>query len=201
VKQTYFKLRFLLAAALRYAWRSLKNRIRVLTGRETHFDEHGLFLRQFVLHLTGLRAIRKITCTGLRGEGAASQALMIMNAINFARSFGLIYVHTPFTLIQHAERPMEEWVTAWETFFNLGAGEATCDNEGHKVVDFSHNFNDLDVCFGWRCRWDELANRFKALIPEFMRLWSPCISVAVMCPPMILIISRATKQFYELSRW
>jgi hypothetical protein len=64
---------------------------------------------------------------------------------------------------------MEEWVTAWETFFNLGAGEATCDNEGYKVVDFSHNFNDLDVCFGWRCRWDELADRFKALIPEFRR--------------------------------
>ena len=64
---------------------------------------------------------------------------------------------------------MEEWVTAWETLFNLGAGEATCDMERDEIVDFSHNFNDLDHCFGWRCRWDELAERFKALIPEFRR--------------------------------
>jgi hypothetical protein len=170
MKQRYLVLRLLLSAARRYAWCSLKNCIEVLKGRNTRTDENGRFLRQYVLHLTGLRVIRKITCTGLgKSEGAGSQALMIMNAINFARSFGLTYVHTPFRLIQHAERPMEEWVTAWETLFNLGAGEATCDKERDEIVDFSHHFNDLDHCFGWRCRWDELAERFKALIPEFRR--------------------------------
>ena len=168
-KKWYFVLRFLLAAAGSYLWRWLKNSIKVLIGRNTCFDENGLFLRQYVLHLTGLRPIRRITCTGLRSEGAGSQALMVMNAINFARSFGLIYLHTPFTLIQHAERPMEEWVAAWETLFNLGAGEAACEIERPAVVNFSHNFSDLDLCFGWRSRGDELADRFKALIPEFRR--------------------------------
>ena len=99
------------------------------------------FLWQYVSHLTGFQPIRKITCPGLRSEGAGSQALMIMNAINFARSFGLTYVHTPFTFIQHAQRPMEEWVTAWETLFNLGAGEAVCDSERHEAVNFCHNFD------------------------------------------------------------
>jgi hypothetical protein len=168
-EQWYLVLRFLVAAACSYAWRSLKNCIKVLLGRNTCFDENGLFLRQYVLHLTGLRPIRKITCTGLRSEGAGSQALMVMNAINFARSFGLIYLHTPFTLIQHAEQPMEAWVAAWETLFNLGAGETACDVERHEVVDFSYNFTDLDLCFGWRSRGDQLAQRFKALIPEFRR--------------------------------
>ena len=92
---------------------------------------------------------------------------MVMNAINFARSFGLTYVHSPFTLIRHAERPMEEWAGACEVLFNLGAGEAVCEVDRREVVNFSYNFTELDLCFGWRCRWDELADRFKALIPEF----------------------------------
>jgi len=89
VKQGCLVLRFLLTAAGSSAWRKLKNCIKFLIGREPTFDETGLFLRQYVLHLTRIRPIRKITCTGLRSEGAGSQALMTMNAINFARSFGL----------------------------------------------------------------------------------------------------------------
>jgi hypothetical protein len=165
----YPVLRFLFAAGRRCAWHWLKNCVKVLLGRETFFDESGLFLRQYVLHLSGLRTIRKITCTGLRGEGAGSQALMVMNAINFARSFGLTYVHSPFTIIQHAEWPMEKWVEAWEALFNLGAGEAVCDIHRLDAVNFSYNFNDLDRCFGWRSRSDELAHHFKAIIPEFRR--------------------------------
>ncbi len=162
-------LRFLVVTAVSSALRSLKNGVKVLIGDKTYFDEHGLFLRQYVLHLTGVRPIRKITCTGLRSEGAGSQALMVMNAINFARSVDFAYVHTPFSLIEHAERPMEEWAAAWETIFNLGAGEAVCDNDRHEAVNFSYNFTELDLCFGWRCRGDGLADRFKAMIPEFRR--------------------------------
>ncbi len=168
-KQSYLAVRFLVRATGSYAWRSLKNCIKILIGRNNDFDEDGLFLRQYVLHLTGRRPIRKITCTGLRSEGAGSQALMVMNAINFARSFGLTYLHTPFSRIQHAERPMEEWATAWETLFNLGAGEAVCGIERHEVVNFCYSFTDLDLCFGWRCRGDDLADRFKAILPEFRR--------------------------------
>jgi hypothetical protein len=82
---------------------------------------------------------------------------MVMNAINFARAFGLSYVHSPFTAIQHADRPMKEWVAAWEALFNLGAGEGVYDIRTRDAVNFSYNFNDLDRCFGWRSRGDELA--------------------------------------------
>jgi hypothetical protein len=92
-----------------------------------------------------------------------------MNTINFARSSGLAYAHTPFTLIQHAERPMAEWVAAWETVFNLGAGETARDPKKNDAVDSCYNFNDLELCFGWRDRRDELSRNFKALLPEFRR--------------------------------
>jgi hypothetical protein len=169
VKRRYRISKFLVSSIGRCAWRSLKNCIKVLMGRKPYFDERGLFLRQCVLHLTGLRPIRKITCTGLRGEGAGSQALMVMDAINFARFFGLTYVHTPFTHIEHADRPMQEWVKAWEVLFNLGAGEAVCDMATSEAVNFSHHFPDFDLIFEWCWRWDELADHFKALIPEFRR--------------------------------
>jgi len=169
VKKGLSKFRLLVAFGRRYVWKSLRNCVTVLFGRKTYLDEEALFFRQCVLHLIGLKPIRKITCLGLRGEGAGSQALMIMKAINFARSCGLTYVHTPFTRIEHAERPMKEWATSWETFFNLGAGEVVCDIPRHEVVNFSANFNNLERCFGWYWRRDELAHRFKTMVPEFRR--------------------------------
>ena len=169
VRRWYLVLRFLVAASGRCIWSSLKNCVKVLIGRNTYFDERGLFLRQYLLHLTGFRRICKITCTGLRREGAGSQSLMIMNAINFARSSGLTYLHSPFTIIHHAERPMEEWVAAWEALFNLGAGEVVCDTDRHDVVNFCYSFTDLNLCLGWRGREDELARNFKSMIPEFRR--------------------------------
>jgi hypothetical protein len=72
-------------------------------------------------------------------------------------------------MIQHAERPMQEWAAAWETVFNLGEGELACEADRRDVVNFSYNFAYLDLCLGWRGRGDELANHFKAMIPEFRR--------------------------------
>jgi hypothetical protein len=169
VKQRLLILRFLAVASRDCAWMALKNGIKILIGRKPYFDERGLFLWQYVLHLTGTRPIRKITCVGLKREGAGSQALTIMNAINFARSTGLTYVHTPFTFIHHADRPMEEWATAWETLFNLGAGEAVCEAERREVVSYCHNFTPLELCLGWSHRRDELARSFTAMIPEIKR--------------------------------
>jgi hypothetical protein len=160
---------FLVSSTGKSVWRWLRNRIKVLIGRKPYFNEERLFLRQCVLHLAGLRPMRKITCTGHSGEGAGSQALMVMNAINFARFFGLTYLHTPFTHIHHADRPMQEWVTAWEELFNLGAGETVCGMNRHEAVNYSHNFPGLDLIFGSYSRNHNLAESFKALIPEFRR--------------------------------
>ena len=169
MKERWLRLRFLVGASRRYAWSLLKSCIGFVAGRDFRFNERDLFLRQCIPHLMGIRAIRKITCTGINDEGACSQALMMTDAINFARFFGLTYEHTAFRVIEHAERPMDEWVKSWETLFHLGEGETVCDGQRHDVVEFSHNFNDLDMCFGWRRRWDELAERFKEMIPELQR--------------------------------
>jgi hypothetical protein len=162
-------LRFLIVATRNCVWMALKNWTKILIGRRPYFDERGLFLWQYVLHLTGLRPIRKITCVGQRMEGPGSQALTIMSAINFAHSSGLTYVHTPFTLIQHADRSKEEWAAAWETLFNFGAGEVACETRRRKVVNYCHNFPELELCLGWNHRSDELERSFRAMVPEFRR--------------------------------
>ena len=167
--QRLFIFRFIVTSSVKYAALSLKNCVRRLIGRKSHFDERGLFLQQYVLHLTGLRPILTITCICRTGEGAGSQALMIMNAINFARSSGLTYVHTPFAATNHAEQPMQEWVSAWETLFNLGAGELICDAGIRRTVNYCHNFRDIEGLPGWRDRRSELDGHFSALVPEFSR--------------------------------
>jgi hypothetical protein len=169
VKHRILLLQSLAAAGGRYALRTAKNFIKLLMGRKAFFNEEGLFFRQYFLHLTGLRPIRRVTCTGLPGEGVASQALTIMSTINFARMSGLTYVHTPFSVIHHAERPMKEWAAAWESFFNLGAGEIVSDVRQSEAVNSCYNFNDLELCFGWQGRGDELSRGFRAMVPEFKR--------------------------------
>jgi hypothetical protein len=170
MKQRLRLLRFLLAASGGYLWRSLKKGVKILLGRPVYFDEPGLFLWQCILHLTGLRKIRTVTCVRRLGrEGPGSQALAIMNAINFARISGLTYVHTPFIQIHGGKEPMQDWVAAWEGLFNLGDGEVACDVKRHQVVNYCHNFVDLELCLGWRDRRVESALAFKANIPEFRR--------------------------------
>jgi hypothetical protein len=101
-------------------------------------------------------------------EGAGSQAFQIMRAINFARASGLVYLHSPFTHIAHGDRPMQEWVAAWEKVFNFGAYELPFDGSERGVINYGYRIlPESDRCFGWRYRGDELENRFIALIPEF----------------------------------
>ena len=95
-------LRYLVAETSACAWRFLKNAVKALIGRPPYFDERGLFLRQYVLHLTGLRPLRAITFRShTPGEGAGAHALMNMNTMAFARTADLIYQHTPFKVIHH----------------------------------------------------------------------------------------------------
>jgi hypothetical protein len=169
MRQRFLRIRLLIALGRKWAWRSLKHYVAILRGREPCFDRRGLFFWQVLLDFTKIRRMSSITCPGLPMEGAGSQALMIMSAIGFARVSGLTYVHTPFTSIAHVERPMQEWARAWETFFNLGAGELASGLQSHKAVDYCRHFNDLWLYFGWRGREDELFHRFRTLLPEFRR--------------------------------
>ena len=157
-------------------------------GREPWDDDRLEFIRQYLLHVFGLRSIRAIACAISQPyEGAASQALQVMNTITLAHAYGLRYVHRPFTAIAHADRPMVEWVAAWETFFNLGVGETTYDAEEQGVLNAGTRLLDLELVFGSSEVRQALENCFRSLIPEFRRRFylnktprvTPEINVAV----------------------
>lgn len=63
-----------------------------------------------------------VTAAGKR-DGAGAQAIARISALVFARAFGLTYAHTPFETLAHAELPLPEWLSAWETLLGLGRGE------------------------------------------------------------------------------
>lgn len=168
-EERWLLLRFLARASFGYARSSIKNCVKFLIGRKTYYNDHDLFFRQYVFHVTRIRRITRITCPGLIGEGPGSQALMLMHAISFARASGLDYVHTPFSCIAHANGREEEWSSVWEQLFNLGAGEVPCEAPRHKVVSYCHNFPDLELCFGWHSRRDDLTAHFRASLTDFRR--------------------------------
>jgi len=160
-----YLVKFLAVSGARYLKRCVKNCIKFVIGRRVYFSDDNVFFRLYLRQWMGGRPIRKITCRGFPGEGAGSQALMIMNAMNFAHACGLTYVHTPFARIAHADRPMEKWVEAWEAQFNFGAGEVTADKDDSEVVNYAVNFTDLLSCFGV----EDLTRAFSATLPNLKR--------------------------------
>lgn len=173
MKRRILLLRYIAIRTCQSTWEWLRNLVRSLQGREREHDERLIFFRQYMLHLTGLQRIRAITSVlnpvGAIHEGAGCQAFVAMWTIATARACGWKYLHTPFSLIAHADRPMPEWVAAWEELFNLGAGEARCDPETPGVLNNGYGVGPLDLCFGRPRLRQEIDDSFKALIPEFRR--------------------------------
>src|SRR5262249_26875305 len=96
------------------------------------------------------------------------QAFTTMCAIAFARTCGLTYVHTPFTAINHADRPMPLWVAAWEAQFNFGLGEELAtESDNPEIVDFVFNYQNLALLFGFNK--GHLVRKIEETIPEFRR--------------------------------
>ncbi len=164
-------LDYIVTEGCNYARQLLKNCVKPLIGRKFYRDERLVFFRQYILHRLGVRRIWAVTCaTSSTREGAGSLASLTTCTINFARVSGLAYLHTPLSIVGHADRPMEQWAAAWETLFNLGAGEEPCNGRRRGVIDAGYyTLSNLDLCFGLRHRKRELADSFRALIPEFRR--------------------------------
>ena len=160
-------LRLLAFGLLGYASSLAKNVVKEALGRPSHLTAADVLFRHYVRQLTGHGRIDRITCIASTHEGAGSQSLMMMRAIEFARAQGLTYVHTPFTEIHHADRPMHEWAAAWESHFNLGAGEATVSGRGTlDAVNFAFTFPMLHALFGVE---DEDLPFDESLIRDFRR--------------------------------
>ena len=163
--------RYFVTQGCLYIWQSLKNCVKLLIGRKPYRDARLVFLRQYILHRLGLRPIGAITCNMNEAEqGAGAQGFQVMSTINFARASGLPYLHSPFKHIAHADRPMQEWIAAWESVFNLGAGELPFDGRARGVLIYGYRvMQDSELCFGWQDRKEELQECFRSLIPEFRR--------------------------------
>ncbi|KAF0100595.1 MAG: hypothetical protein FD144_3173 [Rhodospirillaceae bacterium] len=160
-------LRLLTFGSLGYARSLAKNVVRGALGRPSLFTANDILFRHYVRQLSGLGRIDRITCIASTHEGAGSQSLMTMRAIEFARAHGLTYVHTPFTVIHHADCPMHEWAEAWESHFNLGAGEAAVSDIGtHDAVNFAFTFPMLRSLFGVE---DEDLPFDESLVRDFRR--------------------------------
>lgn len=160
-------LRLLAVGSLGYARSLAKNVVKGALGRPSHFTADDILFRQYVRQLAGGGRIDRITCISSTHEGAGSQSLMMMRAIEFARARGLTYVHTPFTEIHHADRPMREWAGAWEAHFNLGAGEtAMGGTDTRGIVNFAFTFPMLRALFGVE---DDDLPFDEALVRDFRR--------------------------------
>ncbi len=160
-------LRLLTFGSLGYAGSLARNVVKGALGRPLHFTADDILFRHYVRQLTGRGRLDRITSVASTHEGAGSQSLMTMRAIEFARAQGLTYVHTPFTEIHHADRPMHEWAAAWESHFNLGAGEATVGGAGsHDAVNFAFTFPMLRALFGVE---DEDRPFEESLVRDFRR--------------------------------
>lgn len=160
-------LRLLAFGSLGYARSLAKNIVKGALGRPSHFTADDILFRQYVRQLTGRGRIDRITCIPSTHEGAGSQSLMTMRAIEFARTQGVTYVHTPFAEIHHADRPMHEWAAAWESHFNLGADEAAIDDgDTRDAVNFAFTFPMLRALFGVE---DDDLPFDEALVREFRR--------------------------------
>lgn len=141
-------LSFLAGGSLGYARSWAKNIVKAALGRPPHFTAQDVLFRAWLRQLCGGPKLRQITCDASTDEGAGSQALMTMRAIDFARTTGLTYVHTPFSQIHHADRPMQAWAEAWEAHFNLGEGEPRSDRDGGDTVNYAFTFPTLHALYG-----------------------------------------------------
>ena len=145
----------------------------LLHGRKPISNARLAFFGQYMLHLTCLKRIKGITCKlseyDASTEGAGCQALQMMRTMAFAHAFGIRYLHTPFQFIAHAEQPMHDWVAAWESLFNLGAGEIPCNAEDRGVMNLTFYVEEFHACLGNPRRIERLNDSFRAMLPEFRR--------------------------------
>lgn len=149
MKIKLYLMRFLLIFGICFTRNFVLNIAKKITRKEVHFNQRDILFRDYLAHSLGVRSEPRITSRGLPNEGAGNQAHLTMLAINFARVLNIPYVHTPFTEIAHADRPMELWLRAWEAEFNLGVGEIPAKMADHDAIDFARNNGSL-TRFGYR---------------------------------------------------
>jgi hypothetical protein len=164
-RSALFTSKMIAFGGAKYLRTCAKNLVKLSIGRKPFKTAQDILFLHCVRDLCGT-PIRRITCRCSAGEGAGSQALMIMRAMTFASVFKLQYVHTPFTEIAHADRPMPDYAAAWEGTFNFGQHEQHTADVAGDVINFAFTYRDLLPWFGLNdlC---QLTPALSSLIPSF----------------------------------
>ncbi len=158
--------RFLVRGFRGFGLRFVKSAMKLAIGRKPLFYPQDLFFLAYLRHLLALsRMCISSKLVDYSSEGGGSHALLTMTVIDFARTLGLDYAHTPFIEIHHADRPREAWLAAWEGLFNFGAGEARAADTDRDVFSITPtNFDPIRSLFGELRPYNEHDTH---LIPQF----------------------------------
>lgn len=76
---------------------------------------------------------RALTCAG-KTDGAGAQLHAMLSTIGFCRTFGVPYLHTPLSDVQHVTSPDD--ITSWESFLSLQDFQDFDDQGYPERVDF-----------------------------------------------------------------
>jgi hypothetical protein len=156
--KTKLLLNFFMVSGISLLRNAVASAIKKSMGKEVYFNRDELFFLDYILFKLRLGPDVKLTSRSRREEGAGCQARRAMCAITLSRILGISYVHTPFSEIAHADRPMEAWTKAWEEHFNLGAGQEIAVGDPCEKHDFN---GELLACFGFRNTIETLNTSYK----------------------------------------
>ncbi len=116
-----------------------KSKSRKTDEIEKHYqDECNKFTIIFIKMKLGLatQPAFKLTVKPKSNQGAGIHAWLIIMAMCVANSRRGKYIHTPFSELAHADRPMDEFAGAWENYFSLGLDEQLAKDDSD-ALDFS----------------------------------------------------------------
>jgi hypothetical protein len=79
----------------------------------------------------GLRPFA-LTCAG-KSDGGGAQVHAMMSVQAFSSCFGIPYIHTPFSVIDHTSSKIE--VDEWENSFALGVGFSSIESHARPIIN------------------------------------------------------------------
>ena len=153
-------------AVMGYVYRRLTNTIKPLIGKNKFHLQQDKFVALLIKHRLSLGIIPlqyKITSSARSNEGAGSQALLAMYAINFSITHNIPYRHSKFSQLAHAERSMVEWCRVWEDYFSLGFNEVDLESDQDDVINFQACFHLIQRVY----KIEDFADHFPLTLNAF----------------------------------
>ncbi len=102
-----------------------------------------------------------------KSDGVGAQAMAKFSAMCLAEAYQLDYIHTPFTTLAHAESPMAEWVSSWETLLRLSEYPAGPLDPQTRVCGIESYVSNAQSWNDWACVSARHFHAFCQLAPQY----------------------------------